>query len=1092
MNKALEDASAAQVTAAHPSKSSWVTANAGSGKTRVLTDRVARLLLKKVEPQKILCLTYTKAAAAEMQARLFARLGAWAMLNDADLREALDKIGEQGAHFTPDALNEARTLFARALETPGGLKIQTIHAFCGHLLRRFPLEAGIAPGFAEIDETQAAALHSTVLIDIAADPDSPLDALALHLSNEAGLDNLLADILKHRDDFHRYDENALARLLGIPADLAEDDVYAELEQHAPKDDTRRIAVAVAQSGTKNEIEKKYAKLIAMPDTASPAAYFETLRASFLNKNESRPASPFTKAVQSAHPWIMDTIGELQDAIVGSLDRLRAVHFLQRSTVLATFAKDFLRRYESAKSARSLLDFDDLIDKTRDLLTAYDTTQWVLYRLDGGIEHILVDEAQDTSPRQWEVIDALSLGFTEHGPGERTVFVVGDHKQSIFGFQGADPSQIAEKREEWSMRLHATGDHLQVTPLEYSFRSAAPILHLVDTVFQDDPNNALDGPPLHRAFRDKPGRFDLWPFLEQADAQDEPGWWEPVDTERPDDPVLQLADDVAQEIANLVEAQTAIPDGSGGWRAAQPGDFLILVRSRNRFFHRLISELKSHEVPVAGADRLRIKSELAVKDLISLLRFLDNERDDLSLAEALRSPLLGLSEADLFALAHNRPGLLWEAVRNSDHHAMIETLQSLRDRVDFDRPYELLETILTNQSGRQNLLARLGAQCTEAIDELLSQALVYERNGLPTLSGFLAWLDARDVEIKRDMDAAGNEVRVMTIHGAKGLEAPIVILADTSHRQAHQNAPQVMAIDGMPFWTGLADQRPQAITDIEEERRLADKRETSRLLYVALTRAESWLIVCGAGGKADADGRWFGQVQNAADAMATSQNPLDGPRLDHLWSPVDVVAHARLEESKADISDVLDDPPPFVRETTLSPSASVAPHHLGTDADASDDALDRGTFIHALLETLPAVPPHDRAAVAKTFETGKPWEPDAISETLACLGNPDLAPVFAPETLSEVTVSARSDAHGGQEIFGRIDRLIIRSESVTAVDFKSNRTVPATADAIPQGILDQLSLYHAALRRVFPDRTVNCAIVWTATGTFMPVPHASVT
>lgn len=1091
MTTPLDAATQDQNAASHPLRTTWVAANAGSGKTRVLTDRVARLLLRKVDPQKILCLTYTKAAAAEMQARLFRRLGEWAMLDDATLRDALTGIGEKGAAFDEAALNRARTLFARALETPGGLKIQTIHAFCGHLLRRFPLEAGVSPNFTEIDDSQALTLRNDVMSAMAEEEPATLADVARLLTNEAGLGKLLSDVQKHRDAFARFEPDACAELLGIAPDLTRDDVMATLAINAPRVLIDRIRAAIAQNGSDNERNKKFATLLALPDAATPQSLLDALAGDILNKDGSRPKTPVTKAVQTAHPWILDALSDLQDTVLGTLESLRAIAFLDRARVMARFGQAFLARYAAAKEARGLLDFDDLIDRTRDMLTAYETTQWVLFRLDGGIAHILVDEAQDTSPRQWEVIEALSAGFADDPDAHRTLFVVGDQKQSIFGFQGAQPEQLNEKKEEFADRLAAANDQLQDRPLLYSFRSAAPILQLVDHVFADDPLDAFGQSPEHRFFDDKPGRVDVWPFGEKREDGEDGPWWQPIDRDRPTDPVIALADTLAAGIADLTQSLTPIPDGRGGWRRATAGDVLVLVRSRNRFFHRLIAQLKARGVPVAGADRLRIKSELAVKDLLSLLRFLDNPRDDLSLAETLRSPLFGVTEAQLFALAHGRDGLLWDALRHSELTELTARMTSLRNRVDFARPFELLETVLTVQGGRKRLIARLGPHCSEAVDELLSQALAFERSNLPTLGGFLAWIDARDVEIKRDMDAAGDEVRVMTIHGAKGLEAPIVVLADVSQRQSHQQAPQIQSLSGLPIWMANADDMPAAATEVEIARREAEDRENARLLYVALTRAESWLIVCGAGGKPDK--RWFEQVKTAATGLATSTHDQGGPRIDHNWHPQPMTDLPDPTPEPDTIAGAGPDTPPtpFVHLTPLTPSGIDAPHALPGEPMGDIDAMARGSLIHDLIDGLADIPPDQRAGIAKRYLTGADWEEGALVSALSTLENPDLAWLFDPDVLSEVTITTGATP-GQRPIFGRIDRLLVREKDVLAVDFKSNRVVPDRPADVPPGLLAQMGLYARALEAVYPGRDVRTAIVWTQTGQFMPLEHADVT
>lgn len=1087
MTGPLSEATLAQVKASHPNRSSWVSANAGSGKTRVLTDRVARLLLRGTKPQRILCLTYTKAAAAEMQNRLFKRLGAWAMMEDDALRDALTAIGEQGAAYAPEALDRARTLFAAALETPGGLKIQTIHAFCGYLLRRFPLEAGVSPQFTEIDEGQATALRADVLADMAEDGPE-IDALARHLSSDMSLDSLLMDIQKQRDAFGQLDRDALAATLGIMPDLTEADVLAELEEHASRDDVRRLAVIMADGGV-NE-QKRAAILNTLTPQTDSHAYLTCLRSAFLTKTGQPLKAPLTKAVKNAHQWAEELVADITDVILGTTDRLNAVRMLARSEDLHHFASAYLARYRDAKAARGALDFDDLIDRTRDLLTAHETTQWVLYRIDGGIEHILVDEAQDTSPRQWEVIEALSRAFTEHQPGERTIFVVGDKKQSIYGFQGADPSQFGIKQTQIGARLEEAGDGLQVTGLEYSFRSARPVLELVDKVFADDATGALDGAPVHRFFDVKPGRVDIWPYQAKEGRAEEGEWYDPVDTIAPDDPVMKLARDLASDISDKVARREPIPDGEGGWRPVRPGDFLVLVRSRTAFFHALIAALKAKQVPVAGADRLKITDEIAVKDLLSLLRFLDNERDDLSLAEALRSPLMGVTEAQLFQLAAGRDGTLWQALRRTGPPEVTARLEALRNRVDFDRPHELLEAALTTQGGRERLIARLGAECLDAVDELLTQALAYEQGALPSLSGFLAWIDNREIVVKRDMDAGADEVRVMTVHGSKGLEAPVVIVADVAKFSPARNKPGVAICDDRPFWTTAKGDTPAALTPVEEARQAEEWREFSRLLYVALTRAENWLIVCGAGDNPDADGRWFGKVEAAARALAGPMEVGLPVALRHRWTPGDVPTDSTAPGTPSPAPRLAAPSAPPQKAKAISPSDHGAAHALhgeygdGYDAEA---AKARGTLIHTMLDRLAEIPEAERPARAALFDGGA----EVADEVLAVLSAPTLAEIFAPGTMSEVPVSARLDVARGEEVFGRIDRLVITPDKVLAVDFKSNRIVPDTPDAIPKGIIVQMNLYRAALAQVFPGHTVETAIVWTRNAALMAVPHMDV-
>lgn len=1090
------EATKAQNRASHPNTSTWVAANAGSGKTRVLTDRVARLLLEENAPQKILCLTYTKAAAAEMQNRLFKRLGAWAMMSDADLRAALTGIGENGENYSEDALKKTRTHFARALETPGGLKIQTIHAFCASVLRRFPVEAGVSPQFREMDEGEAAGLRSEVLEGLAEqEPPVAFDGLARHLTNEAGLDGLLLDILKHKQAFGRFDREAVALTLGVDPEATDAGLCDQFLQLIAPDLSQNLCDVLQASSKPTDIKAGQALEIAL--SFSGAQALEAIEVAVLTLGKTPIKALPTKEIRGDHPLVAEAVERIKEACSEFYQMRLALRSLQRTADLHHFAVEFIAAYEARKAALGLLDFDDLIDRTRALLSDRTMTAWVLYRLDAGIDHVLVDEAQDTSPKQWQVIEALTAEFTDGVTASntrRTLFVVGDKKQSIFGFQGADPNEFVRMQVEFGAKFAAVQMALAEVPLETSFRSAAPILQLVDQTFADD-LGALDGPPVHKFLPEAPGRVDLWDFKDPPEKDEEPPWFEPVDTVAGNDPVNALAREVADHIAGLIADGVVVPDTSG-WRPVTAGDFLVLVRSRSRFFHTLIDGLKSRGVPVAGADRLKIGQELAVRDLVSLLRFLDNELDDLSLAEALRSPVFGLSQQDLFTLAHGRSGTLWDRLRGSAHVDAVEMLHDLRARVNFVRPYELMTRVLIRYDGRKKLKARLGAECEEAIDELLAQSLSYEITDAPSLGGFLTWLSAREIEVKRDMEAGRDEVRVMTVHGAKGLEAPIVILPDTSEFSASRNKPPVAIFKDVPVWTQNAVSEPAIFDDMEDARRARETNEYARLLYVALTRAESWLIVCGAGRRNEkSKGRWYTRVANAMEAMGAVRVEDRGRgvlRIDHLWhdavqsrpggsEPV-VGTEPWMQEMPGEL-------PPTLKP--VSPSGFPGAHALPGDVGGTSDvARRRGDVIHALLEILPVRDRSEWPDVARAVCGGAFDADEILAELRRVLDAPDLAHVFAPDVLVEVPITAEL-SELGQRIYGRIDRLIVRDTEVIAVDFKSNQVIPETPEQTPSAILAQMGAYAAALCQIYPDREVKTAIIWTKTAMFMALPHVSV-
>ena len=1093
-----DDATLAQNRASEPDLSTWLAANAGSGKTKVLTDRVARLLLRGTSPQSILCLTYTKAAAGEMQNRLFKLLGTWAMLPDRDLRAALAAIGEDG-EAAP--LAEARRLFARAIETPGGLKIQTIHSFCGALLRRFPLEAGLSPAFVELDDRAALMLREDVLNTLADGAGAGALAELTLLLSDHGLDKLLSVISQNAGAFDGpVPEEALRTELGLPDGVTRpEDLLARVFLGGEGDLRARVMPVLRSGSTRdNELADKLEKLdLAAPDLTT----LEGLESAFLFTASA--AEPFaaklgttpTKPTRSALGPLLDPLQDWMLRVEAARPLRLALHAYTRALALHRFARVYLPAYTQAKAAQGALDFDDLIARTGALLTDPSVAQWVLFKLDGGVDHILVDEAQDTSPGQWRVIEQLTTEFTA-GEGARdtarTLFVVGDKKQSIYSFQGADLQVFDRMQAQFRARLAAVGLRLNEAVLEHSFRSSDAVLRVVDYAFREDAARGLGGPPQHRAFHDAmPGRVDLWPMLSPADKPKDAPWFAPVDQMSEEHHTRQLARLIAAEIRRMIDAGTPVPH-KGGARPMTEGDVLILVRRRKALFHELIAACKAEGLHMAGADRLRLGGEMAVRDLTALLAFLDLPEDDLSLAALLRSPLCGLSEDALYRLAQGRgPGeFLWTRLRAAEPIVGLEWLDDMRQQADFLRPYDLLDRVLTRHDGRRKLLARLGAEAEEGIDALLSLALEYEARNLPSLSSFLDWLSRDEVEIKRQSDSGGGALRVMTVHGAKGLEAPVVILPETQDippkdkDQAHAlqsglmvtSAPRDMLTDAQ-----------RAALDARAERRA---QESARLLYVAMTRAESWLIVAGAG-KSEAEDGWHHLV--AQGLHRAGAGPFDFPtgrglRHQHGEWP-DHAPQARSDHPPPPPKPLPDwlmtpAPLPVVGPATLSPSALGGAKALPGESVAQDDSADplaRGHALHLLLEHLPHWPRttwDSRAADLLATLDDAPNVSDLLAEAAAVLSNPDLAPFLSSDALAEVEITATL---GHRPLRGTIDRLLVREAEVLAIDYKSNRLIPDSAQGCPDGLLRQMAAYRAALAQVFPGRAVRVGLVWTQAG-----------
>ncbi|RYG91311.1 double-strand break repair helicase AddA [Loktanella sp. IMCC34160] len=1113
------EATIRQIEAADPERSTWLTANAGSGKTRVLTNRVARLLLNGVSPQNILCLTYTKAAASEMQNRLFESLGKWAMKDDGALNADLRDLGV-GRVMSPEDLAHARTLFAKAIETPGGLKIQTIHSFCSSILRRFPLEAGVSPAFAEMEDRDAERLRMEVLDQMAEGSEAPVLLSVLGALTDQTLPKLLAEIMRWQDAFSAdVTDELIAGWFGLTPSATSEEALNIAFIGGEKALAEEIAeIAAGTTKTYKDFAASLLDAVSGPlDLAALNALFGLLLYATDKTSKSRnfPQSKHTKAVAAFEP-VIDDLHAWMDRTEAALQHLRAVNAYTQTRALYDFARAFIPAYEARKLARGVLDFDDLIRKTRALLTERAVAQWVLFKLDGGIDHILVDEAQDTSPVQWDVIRALADEFGSGSDGrDRTIFVVGDKKQSIYSFQGADPDELDRMQAHFEEELDRAGKQLRPETLQFSFRSAVAILGLVDQTFKGDWAEGVDRDIFHRAFKDDmPGRVDLWPIVDPPEKPEQGKWTDPVDRQSPDAADVVLARNVASTIKSMIGQPIPSEIGNTGTFELRPiteGDIMVLVQRRSALFSNIIKECKSLGLRVAGADRLKLNAELAVKDILALLRFLALPEDSLSLAAALKSPLFGWTEQQLFTLAKGRPKgrHLWQVLRerSADHAQTFAILTDLRRQADFLRPYDLIARALTRHRGRQSLIARLGDEAEDGIDALLSKALAYERGNTPSLTGFLAWIDGDEEDIKRQMDSAGDRLRVMTVHGSKGLEAPIVILPDTADREIRDRGQLLPTGTGGIVWRPKTDAFPAVLDPLKEATRAAEERERRRLLYVAMTRAEKWLIVAAAGKSVQGSGGWHDMVSAAfgRDGIATIDiDTPAGPGRRHQTGDWDGLPRAEPREPSGgqDIAHAafppLDDTP--IPAKPLSPSDLGGAKVLAAETEGLDEdtAKLRGTLIHRLLEHLPALAPDRRGAVGQAIIDAEPdavLVPDAadlIGMVIRLLEDPDLSALFGADALSEVEVVATLPELGGRQIRGAIDLLIVGPDRVRVIDFKSNRVVPNSSAEVPEGLMRQMGAYVAALHQIYPDKVIDPAILWVSAQKLMPLEESAVT
>jgi ATP-dependent helicase/nuclease subunit A len=1111
--------------ASNPKVSAWVDASAGTGKTTVLTDRVLRLLLDGASPDRILCITFTRAAAAEMSNRIIERLGRWAVRNDAELvQELYELTGER-----PDAAMQtrARQLFAAIVDAPAGFRIQTIHAFCQSVLRRFPLEAGLAPHFDLLDDRTAGELlaeaRQNVLIEAGRAPAGPLGralGVLVEYMDERGFAALIQAVLSARRRLSQAIEDhhgvgllvpRMWRGLGLEPGEHAAAILAEACRDGAVDCAAlRHACETLMSGSATD-QKRAEGITAWIAADDRIAGWATYIRHYLTL-EGQPSGSYART--KAHKAMAHILEPEALRLVAVMDRLRCAATASATEAMLVMADEIFRFYEASKSARALLDYDDLIEVTRKLVES--DTAWVLYKLDGGIDHLLVDEAQDTNPEQWRIIQALAKEFFA-GEGardaNRTVFVVGDGKQSIYSFQGADPTALGPMRRYFEQQLKNIEQTLQPVDLTKSFRSTDPVLRLVDSVFaspdaragvHDDPDVEL----VHELSRvDAPGLVELWPISE-PDADDEvlEPWALPDAPKNRRDPEQDLANRIADTIRDWIVKREPLEPGGTPIGA---GDVMILVRRRTRFVAPLIRALKARDVPVAGVDRLALTEPLAIQDLMALGRFLLLPEDDLTLAALLKSPLIGLDEDRLFILAHGRQGSLWNALlaaAETDARAFEPArawLAKLLAEVDFARPFELYAGVLAspcpgdaNGSGRRALWKRLGPDALDPLDEFLSAALDYEQRHAPTLEGFIGWLEASDAEIKRELAGRGDSVRIVTVHGAKGLEAPIVFLPDTMQVPSANTGPQLLwqVEDGdarpIPYWSPRADLRPTLCGNLGTASHQAGLREYRRLLYVALTRARDRLYIGGWHGKRrPPDGHWYGLVATGMRSLNAQEIAEEDGRMklrvDYAGTGRAAAPAARPQAATAvPLPDWArrkpsPEPRPFV---PLAPSRIEVPGATDPAARSPATAAEsakflRGRAIHRLLQFLPDIAAADRGRAAERLLSDMPPQdrPKMLEQAVSVIDSPDYARFFGPSSRAEVPIVGRIGVRG---IAGRIDRLLVEPERVTIVDFKTGRIPSGGADEVPPSYLAQMAAYRAVLRQIYPKRAIDLVLVWT--------------
>ncbi|AMK17907.1 MULTISPECIES: double-strand break repair helicase AddA [Sphingobium] len=1109
-SNALQPLAGAQALAAAPDAHVWLSASAGTGKTHVLTARVFRLLLQGVRPENILCLTFTKAGAAEMADRIHDRLAAWVQMEEAELFNDLEALHEESG---PEARNRARRLFAEVLEsTGGGLRIQTIHGFCQQLLTAFPLEADLPPGFRPLDQREQATLARQTLADLVVRAQEQgderlmeaLQAISLRLG-EGGAEQFLLRCASHLPALEQLPDD-IAIWLYRELDLPEGDISAHIASQCDDAlfDMRTlawIAQANADWGTSRALERcdRIARWGAL-DGSGRAETLEDLHAAWAKKADGD--------IISAKGYVppVDGYGEASARLHARCAELLSLKSLAAYADLLGQAlhagRAYARANGEAKQLAGAVDFNDLIARTAELLSQPGIADWIRYKLDQRIDHIMVDEAQDTNVSQWQIVGALAAEFFagEGAKGDRvrTIFTVGDFKQAIFGFQGTSPQAFAAAQILFQRHAQDADHPFHDLSLERSFRSTPAVLDVVDHTIATLNAERLglpQGAVRHISANRFPGEVLLWkPAIAglSDDAEGEEDW--AADQER------LLAQNIARQIRQWIDDGMMLESRG---RSITAGDIMILVRRRSELARLIVARLYEEGVAVAGIDRLRLNAPLAVRDLLAALRFAVQPEDDLNLASLLVSPLIGWSQDDLMMRAMGRRTGLWQHLTRTLNDDLLAPLRTLLGRADLTTPYRYLEAILSGpMDGRRHLIERLGIEAADPIEELLNAALAFETDDHPSLQRFVDWFDRGEVEIVRDAAAQGDSLRLLTVHGAKGLQAPVVILADACLDPDAGTRADSLEWNGLPIPAPRKTERLGPIGRVLEEARAAEREEHWRLLYVALTRAEERLIVTGSLGPR-ARGMpqpesWFSAVENALIALGAEweDDPLWGAR--RCWRGSEELT-ARPPETvtageKADFSE-----PVWLRQP--APEEARPPRPLAPSAPVEDDvpyppptpamraASERGRWLHALFERLPDVPPDQRRERADRWleqqgAVDASVRHDVIVQALRVIEDSHFAPLFAPGALAEAPVAA---VVGEVVVAGTVDRLCVSPDHVRVIDFKTGRIAPLTVDDVPVAHIRQMAAYTAALQVIFPGRRIEAGLLYTSAPRLIALP-----
>lgn len=1102
-----------QIIASNPNYNIWLSANAGTGKTHVLINRLLRLILNNTQPDKIICITYTTAAATEIQNRIIEYAQKWIISSDEEILKDFHAISGDNTTLSKQDFLLLREKLGLILDFPERLKIQTIHSFCQSILKSFPLEANIAPFFSVMDEIEKnelidTAINSTIndfTVNQEGEKSNLADAIYRLLNNyspftiKSNLKNLIYERIKISQTLSNYPSlyeysHYLSNVFELPSTNKQELVIDFAERNLARLEYLGKAYLQASKSHihKSEIINEFLK----------NKNFSTISPIFLTSELKNRETIINKKLSDNDDKLKFIITNLQEDFQVLYDRIKSINLYNSTRDFLTIFQNVNSVFEELKKQKYLLDYDDLIEKTHQLFSNKNNLlrEWILYKLDGGIDHILLDEAQDTNPHQWEVIKTITEEFFSSDETEgnhRTLFVVGDEKQSIYSFQGADFRTFDQMKNFFKNKIEICEKiNFAEINLNLSFRSCPAILNIVDEVLQQDgiKNSVTINPEQninHTAFRNKHfGYFEINPLIGEKKTKkkkDRISWELPTEYEiNNDENNKQLvAEKVVSKINKLIKDRRILPSTG---KEIQPKDFMILVRKRkgNQVIKEIISRLEQLGIAVSGMDRLNLKDNMAIQDLLSYAKFKLLPTDDLNLANLLKSPFFEITENELFQLSWDRKNLsLFDNLKihanfNQRFKDILDNLSKTLSSSKNETALSFFLRIIDEPNNRINFVNYYGHQINEIFDEFTNLIFHFESKNNNKLQSFISWIENNNSEIKRNQEAQKNEVRILTIHGSKGLQAPIVIMPDTTSSSKSKHST---IIDENLILCGINKNSKNSISNsIINHLDTLETYEDKRLLYVALTRAKDEMYIYG--DKSDQFEKeycWYNIIKNAAKNICqTNENETlfltnEEYLKDHSSKNHNII-NSHTENFAL---------PDFIKKNNKNDQANNSNLNFKLNNNtikSSNKKIEKGLFIHKLLEILPSKNedkwPQYIKIISKNYKLNDQEIESLSQEAINTIKKPEFSFIFQNESnLEETEICGYIENE--KLIHRKIDKIINNNKNeLIIIDYKTTDLNKQEAETLAKNHKKQLDEYEELLQNIYPKKEIKKAILFT--------------